>query len=233
MALATIIERKKYELFMNGYIRSLSLTPNTCIPKPLQRLILTFYPALIRYNGVFIKQNCGNNISMQSEHQISGCFSAKLDKPLPIETNSESYIHNVKYQWKLQITGGVIERKNWYFIGVVSNRCTNFNTFAISTNTRLIDSYGITLLENNVSLGYITKDVEYDKAPQINQIIIVEYGVSSDQSMRKLQIFVEERNRIKSKIYSLTLPTHPDINCWYPVFSKPNNSTKITLLPSD
>ena len=232
-------ERNKYELFMNGYIRKIENRIKLNIPKPLQYLILTFYPKIIYYNGKFYQQNCGNQIKIINQHEITGYFSAKLNEPLPIQINNDNdknistIINEFRYQWKLQIIGN-IERKNWYFIGVVSNRCKNFNTWVNPTGIRLIDAFGITLLENNVSLGkkYLSKETKYNKPPQTNQIIVVQYKVSNISHQCSLYIYVQEQDK-KSLIYSINLPQNDQITNWFPVFSKPNNSTRIKLIPNE
>eukprot|EP01084_Bolivina_argentea_P073327 133056_1 len=214
-------------LFMYGYIRALHKKTKLHIPDALRHLIFKFYPNIIQYDGIFITKNCGIHISIINKHEISGYFSAKLNKPLPIKMN-ESIIDNIKYKWKLQITGN-IDRENWYFIGVVSNRCTNFSTWNRINSTHmsgsLTDAYGITLLENNVSLG------KYCKTQQINQIIIVQYSVGMNEC--KLEIYVEKCNELKQLIDMINLPKIDGITHWFPVFSKPNNNTKITVIHSN
>ena len=227
----------RYGTFITGYVRNLENDFRLRIPKSIRYLILTFYPTVIHYQGNFLKSNCGNQIIIINQHEITGYFSAKLDEALPINLSS-SIINEIKYEWKLQITGK-IERQNWYFIGVVSNRCTNFDTWVnYGSGRHLIDAYGITLLENHVSLGqYLKSESQYNKTPKSNQIIIVEYIISiSHNEQCSLNIYVvdnkdKHEDDVKTLIYSINLPKDNEICSWFPVFSKPNNRTRIKLIP--
>lgn len=234
MSQSEIILSNKYDMFITGYVRNLENDFKLHIPKPLQYLIMTFYPKILHYLGKFIKDNCGSRIQIVNEYEISGYFSAKLDQPLPTNLTS-SIINELKYEWKLQITGE-IERENWYFIGVVSNRCHNFNTWVnLRSRQHLIDAYGVTLLENHVSLGqYLEQESQYNKTPKSNQIIIVQYVVSISNDECLLNIYVvddDEKDNTKTLIYSIKLPNDKGIHSWFPVFSKPNNGTIIKLMP--
>ena len=231
MASSESRKNERYELFINGYIRETDAYLHSHVPKALKVLILTFYPKLIHYDGIFIKENCSNGIKILSKHQITGYGTTKLDKPLPVELN-ESMINDMIYEWKLHTSNDGFDRNSWYCIGVGSNRYTDLS---MSINSHIygdVNAFGITLLDNKVYVGLSTpknNEETYEKVLQTNQIIIAQYSVLGKQC--KLQIFVEELDKTKTLVYSMQLPNDNEIESWYPVFSKPKNSTKITLIP--
>ena len=82
-----------------------------------------------------------------------------------------------------------------------------------------------------MALGkYCETEAKYNKTPQAGQIIVVEYCINGNQEC-VLSIFVEENDNSRCLIYTIKLPKREEIMNWYPIFSKPNNATKIKLIP--
>ena len=109
-----------FNLLVFGYIRmyssSSSSTKHSPIPLPIQHLILAFYPKLSYYDGIFLQQNIGEILHLESERKIlmKGYInSGVLSVGIPVD-------EMVSYYWQIRIDSKS-KANEYHFIGVVSN----------------------------------------------------------------------------------------------------------------
>ena len=143
--------------------------------------------------------------------------SARLKYGMPIQSKGNNDENIESISWEMTHTA----IRSWpncvYFIGVVSNRTTDFSKGAYNG---LKDSYGIggnmpyvfKGNKRNKKVSAYELDYEYKKGYKENAKITMEYILHES-----VLNFYEEKSRL---IYSLKLPTNIDgITHWYPCVS--------------
>ena len=221
--------KQRADLFVSGYVRiqdEINTIDEFNIPKEIIKLILLFYLLKIENEMRFDKDNVGTDIEILSDHKIRLKKATNELKPFMsarfcygISLNKAEYA-NIKYiSWKVKFT----TQSSWFwnncmpFIGVVSNRTTDFDTNPFTPQTLLIDAYGIGANAKKVhdardgmkGNGYLCTIDEYPGMKKGNWVT-VKYMIQESKLIFE--------NLRENKPFQLNLPDNIDgINKWYPV----------------
>ena len=222
----------KFEIAIMGYLRELENKYWFTVPNDVKIVILAYYPIKINYIGKFTKENVGRCIKIQSDQlSFHGYRSAKLNAPLPISLKDN--ITSMIYRWRAVNEDEKDPAHYAVIFGVVSNRCIDFHEYPYSN---LVDAYGISMQAGLVFYGtdeYNQNDAnEPDyKGFKGQELIGMEYEISNS-SKCKLSFYNESKDN--EFMFEIDLPNEVDdekIEGWYPVFSKPNSSKNIRIIP--
>ncbi len=219
-----IDSRIKYTVF--GFIRtfqkSLRQTNqfDLLIPAEITYLVLSFYDCYTLIKSQMVFDSFGMNTSIMeiiNDREVKSDWNSsirfKCAMPIAAKGNNKYNIKLIK--WKVHHTTNNLFPSGHYFIGVVSNRTTDFTNTAYSG---LKDPYGIS---GSASFGVFkggdeTKDTSY-KGYCSNAKITVEYGINESQ----LNFY--ENNQ---PLYKMTLQTNiNEITHWYPCISLVGGNT--------
>ena len=219
--------KQRAELCVSGYVRNESKEIDELnIPKEIIQLILLFYLLKIEAEMRFDKDNVGTDIEILSDHKIRFRERTNGSKPYMaarfcygISLNKSEYA-NIKYiSWKVKLTtqSPYFWNNCMPFIGVVSNRTTDFDTNPFSSQTLLIDAYGIGADHYCVYDASKTKDRDHNLMDDD-----MNYPGMDPTKWVTVKYMIDEtklvfENLKEDKIYGITLPNDIDgINKWYP-----------------
>ena len=217
--------KQKADLTVTNYVRNHG---KVNIPKEITQLILLFYLLKIENEMIFDKDNVGIDIEIISDHKIKFpkitgqrlymaarlCYGISLDKSVNADIESIS--------WKVKFT---TKKENTFwvncmpFIGVVSNRTTDFDTSPYSGGGQKIlkDAYGVGASKGSVykGKGYFVYDGNYSGFPK-RDWVTVKYVVAGS----KLIFENLRESYVNDGKYEMTLPNDIDgITEWYPVIA--------------
>ena len=173
--------KQRSHLLVDGYIRKeiKSISINILnFPKEIVELVFIFYLLEIAHEMIFDQKNIGKEFELLSNHKIkvkgTQTFYTQLTQKVSsarlcygISLDKAEYKGITSISWKVKIN--VFNFPNaMHFIGVVSNRTTNFDgTNPFCPRNLLIDSYGIS--------GNAKSIYHADKSPKDNM-----YGLMID-----------------------------------------------------
>lgn len=230
-------------LLVDGYFRGIIKGINQLnIPKEMKQMIFIFYFKSIEdemifdtevMNDITNKNKCmfhvinDHKIKMVDTNKHLG-VAAKLK--YGISVNSNEYQHLKSISWDIKIKATKSFPNAYYFIGVVSNRCSVFSTcpFVVTRGT-LKDAYGIS--GNVCSIFHpkrkktqdtLVRDTKYLGFEQ-RRWITVRYIIKHSTLIYQFHDgdgYAYNNSNI-SYIYELSLPTYniDGITHWYPCVS--------------
>ena len=217
--------KEKAELSVSGYVRSQIKRVNGLnVPREIIQLILLFYLLKIENEMVFDKDNKGADVDVISDYKIRFGKMSNFSKPYTaarlcygISLDKSKYRNIESISWKVKLSTGSFSNC-MPFIGVVSNRTSDFDTNPFIPSTILIDAYGISASQCRIydpqrkakdhPSGYLVVDDNYPGLARGNWVT-VKYMIHESKLVFE--------NLCQEKSYELKLPNDIDgITEWYP-----------------
>ena len=226
-------------LLLYGYVRSLQDLFDLNTPREIIKIILTFYHLDIEGQMIWDKdtintQNVCEIINDYKIKMIAGKFgsfdygaSAKLQ--YGISVNRNDYLNISSISWKIKINPTQSFPNSYYFIGVVSNRTSDFNIAAFPSSLK--DAFGISASNSYIfddtkvtDFLSLVHDMKYTRFKR-NVWVKINYIITESKLVFEFENWMDVQCK-----YELSLPTNiTGITHWYPAVSLRNKDDECEI----